>query len=1568
MPNWMKSGGAAGVVVALVVAFLATGYSVAEEAEVGTVSGVASGEDGKPFSKAEIYIETYAYSADLDGFVTFRTQADEQGRFVLRNVPVGFATLRAYAPGYSAHTSLVVATGESEQKVALTWQGDELQIKSNQPVFSPGESPRIVMEGLTRRTDVAVKVFGFSDDEIFESRNVYRLARNISRNWYAGGDETEDAPDPVALKEIKHSLTSRDKHGRFAETLELPRLEEGVYVVRAEVDGVVRHQWINVSRLGLITKVSPKGVTGFVVNIESGEPVPNVALDVVGPKGRRAVGRTAADGTVTMTGGPGENGDYVLLARDGGSKAFAMYYWWQDTDGQLAATHVTTDRTIYRPGDEVQFKGFVRTPTPDGYRLPTARTVNVSVYDPDDTQIETESLPLNAMGGFDGSFRTIPELTGSYRLQTEIDGQEYNEWIPIAAYRKPEFRITVTPEEKFYLRGQSARFRVKVEYFTGEPVVGTELSAWASRADVYRWSPFDDEDYEWWAEEGDYSYGGDFIGDFMATTDEKGEAVISVPTKQAENVERPWWWTDSDQVYTLRVSGQDASGRFFEGTGKVDVVRGAMDLSVAFEDYVVAPGAPVNVRLRGNRVGSDAPAAGAVVTLEFGERVWTGKKTRDRKRGEQKVTLDERGEATVSFRPATPGDFYAKATTQDSGGRRITDQDTLWVYQHGARFGGPSADLQLVLDKKQYAVGDTVTAVVRTDKPGGSALVTVESDDVLWSRVVKLEGEATTVTIPVTRQCRPNATVQVCYIREKGYNASQRNLVIDMGEDRLDVQITPDRDVVLPGGVVSYIVSTKDAQGRPVQADVAVSVVDEGIYAIKEDDSDPLKSFYPRRWTSVSTYFSFPEIYLDGDDKSGVDAQVRTEFRDTAHWAPSVVTGPDGTAFFSVQLPENLTSWRATATAVTADAKAGKGRSDVVARKPVMVRLSPPAFMVQDEVQTIGATVSNETGQAQDFEVRLQTEGLDVTGAATRSVTIGSRGSQRVLWQIKAGKPGRANVRVTAVAASTGQNDALEMSFDVKTNGPTLTSYYAGDTTSRAVFTMDHNAGAIGGTMNVSLTPSILGTVLGSLDGLVDYPYGCVEQTMSRFMPAVVVRQLLRSAGISRPDLDAKIERVSEQSQARLRTMQNSDGGFGWWTYDQGDPDMTAYVLEGLYHAEQAGSPVNAHMRDRAIVWSKAAVKNSGRVNDADVARGYARLSYALSLHGVNVSEWQMAVPAVELVKDDSLTLSYIVLAVSATKGNAPDALKKARADAYAQLIKNADETESAMSWPGEWWSEPTAVALQAVLAMEPSSARPAKVLRYLTGKRRGDMWTSTRETAQVVIGAVEYLKRSNEARPAFQATVRVNGNEVGKYSFGPGDVSRQETVTVPVSALRGGQNEVEVVVEGQGRAYFSAKLEEQVYDPNPRPRDSGHGLTIKREYFRMRSQKMEDGTIRLVPSPNAVTSAKAGEVLHCRLTVTSDKPRDYVMVADPAFSGARAIELGDLEPWNWHYWWSNQSYLDDHTAIFMSQINVGANILEYTVRAEAVGNGIALPATVSMMYQPDVRASTGTAKLAITQ
>src|SRR5262249_48317721 len=123
------------------------------------------------------------------------------------------------------------------------------------------------------------------------------------------------------------------------------------------------------------------------------------------------------------------------------------------------------------------------------------------------------------------------------------------------------------------------------------------------------------------------------------------------------------------------------------------------------------------------------------------------------------------------------------------------------------------------------------------------------------------------------------------------------------------------------------------------------------------------------------------------------------------------------------------------------------------------------------------------------------------------------------------------------------------------------------------------------GRVRVQIDPGLAYGLINALDGLVGFPYGCVEQTMSRFMPSILVSKTVKQLGLPPLKLESQIPKIAKDSMIRLARMQHEDGGWGWWENDQSDPFMTSLVLDGLNRCEKAGFEVQKVDRTKALNW-----------------------------------------------------------------------------------------------------------------------------------------------------------------------------------------------------------------------------------------------------------------------------------------------------------------------------------------------------------------------------------------------
>lgn len=1532
---------AAGAIAAGLLAF-----GITEEVPVGGIEGkVMLKENGRTLKGVEVYLSPTEEDQN-ESARRYRLESDEKGRFFVRNMPSGDYTITANAKAHSFDAERVTIGEGGPTVVELLLKPTEpyLNLNASQKVFLPKEQPSFQIDGFLANEKLGIDVYRLNLAEIVKKGSITSLLQAFSR--YANSPE-DPAKYGTKVRHLDHKVTKQDAEGVFVETLSLDPLTEGFYWIRCRSGKVDQGGYLNVSKIGLVTKSGQTKATAYATDLETGMPVENAAVALSVGTNLKQVGMTSPDGTLNFGVPKGEK--QLVVAKKGDSVAVVNFYGnsgdEQNGDGKI---FVYSDRPIYKPGDLVQFKGIARKLVGNDFQVPREGTMNAELRDPDDNLVQTFTLPVSTRGTFNGKFSTNKESKpGLYTLLVTGPGGEGRLDVDIASYRKPEFEITVKPIDKFYVFGQRAKVRVKCEYYFGGPVVGAKVNAYVSRAPDWSWTDEDGTVYM------DESGSGEGVQDFQVTTDDNGEAIIEFDTTRPKPQE---YGSETDYLYTVTVSASEDE-KYFEGTGSVRVTRGTFSTSVDTSEYIGQIGQPVDVTVKAESHEDGKPLVGKVIRIVAGEENWTMNKVSFEPLETIEATTGPDGSAKITYTPKKAGSLVFKTHAVDELKNEIESSGYLYVEGAGVP-ARPGGKLMVTLDKPKYEIGQTAKVLIQTDKPGGFGLLTVEADDVLYQRVINLTQTVTIASMAVEKSFGPNAQVSVAYIKDKQFYEASQEMILKLSEQKLKVELTPDRDKVQPGETVTYTVSTKDQADQPVAADVSLGVVDESIYAIKEDQTNIFTGFFPRRTILVQTSYSFPEIYLDGGDKGGGNIPIRSKFLDTAFWQPTVQTDANGEAKVSVTLPDNLTTWRATAVAVTDKTAVGIGTKEIVASKPLMIRLQTPSYLVVQDEQRISAIVQNDTGQAAEVKVRLQIKGLKLDGDTTQSVRVEPGKPATVEWKATADVTGTAEVIATAEIAN-GATDGVKHSFEVKPHGREFQEVQAGMIKGQASFdvTVRDGADANTGRLVLNLSPSIATTLVQSLDGLVQFPYGCVEQTMSRFLPAILVDKTLKETGLSRPDLTAKVPAIAADGLTRLARMQHGDGGWGWWEYDESDPFMTALVLDGLQRARAAGFKINESMLTRGLDWAAKRFDAEAGKNDSRRDRVY--LCYALAANG-RIDDAKKA------FKFDFKLAGAPDLALAAMTANllGPDYADKKSA-LVGQLKSIAVVTPQTAKWkeePYAWGQESTALALAALVKLDPGSELIPKTVRYLMSARRGQYWFSTRDTAYVLVGMTAYLRQTKELESTGGTfVVYLNEKELKRVTFDKQSLLKPDLqITVPMKELASGKNTVRIEQSGNAVCYYAADLKQVVPDDKLGTMMNNSDLTVKRTYYRMESRRMEDGTVKLLPSDRPVDEVRSGDVIKVVLSVNSGSDREFVLLEDPVPSNCRVTERdAPYQDEQWGWWWASTVILEDRVAFFARELEAGPHEFSYIMRAEGDGKSNSLPTRVGNMYDPTDIAST---------
>ncbi|HEX8144116.1 MAG TPA: alpha-2-macroglobulin family protein [Pyrinomonadaceae bacterium] len=680
--------------------------------------------------------------------------------------------------------------------------------------------------------------------------------------------------------------------------------------------------------------------------------------------------------------------------------------------------------------------------------------------------------------------------------------------------------------------------------------------------------------------------------------------------------------------------------------------------------------------------------------------------------------------------------------------------------------------------------------------------------------------------------------------------------------------------------------------------------------------------------------------------------QVRSDFRSTVFWQPDVVTDQQGVATVKVKYPDSLTGWQATARVASAGNQFGIGSANTRTKQPLIVRLQAPRFFLVGDQVTVSAVINNNTDQPLKATPELSAEGLTISGrlvdgklttSAPPAVDVKANGEARVDWLVNVTRSGAAKIRVTA--RGDQYSDAMENNFAVYEHGIEKFLYKSGKLrANEAIVRLDVPAARKPEStqLTVQVAPSMAVTMLDALPYLIDYPYGCTEQTISRFLPAVITAKTLKDLGLS-PEVamsrvfggiepasaaathpDGKrslkqLDAITRQSLERLYGMQHEDGGWGWWKDDESDHFMTAYVVWGLVLARGANIEVDSEALDNAVEYLDQELVEE----EASLDR-QAWLLHALAAHHAaeekdqdDMSESQTkAFENLWANRDKLNAYTRALLALSAhyfgyqdkamtLVRNLENGVKIDRTPDTSVIQRGAqssDPTEMATAHWGEdgiyyRWSdggvEATSFALRALLTVDPQNRLVEPVTNWLIKNRRGAQWSNTRDTAITVLALNDYLRRSGEGKPDLEYEVLVNGRSVVSKRLAAADaLSAPSQFHIPRELIRDGANEIRILRKGgTSPLYFAAQasffsLEEPI-------KAAGNEIFVRREYFKLvgRPTLLKGYVYDRVPLRNGEDVA-SGDRIEVVVTIEAKNNYEYLLFEDLKPAGFEAVEV----------------------------------------------------------------------------
>jgi uncharacterized protein YfaS (alpha-2-macroglobulin family) len=1465
--------------------------------------------------------------------------------------------------------------------------------------------------------------------------SLYRLDRADfvllnGRDWWERWQKFQPGPenlirqwtDPVnpKLNEYLASAVPLAKDGKSA-------LRPGFYYVEVQAPGVreaMRHILV-VSQANVTLKITQSEALVWVTDLASGQPAPGLDVAVIGSAGRvLASGRTDNDGVFVSKLTPANERDpwapILAIAGPDDSPSASSTAWsegiapWQfglPSEPYLDPyrVYVYTDRTIYRPGQTVYFKGVLRGDDDGRYSLPSdVKTMQVAVRDDKGKELFLSNLPLNDMGTLHGEFRLSDDASlGFYDLSAQVGERTFGTGFRVAEYRKPEFVVTVSMDREEYVQGDEITAQVAASYYFGGPVADAAVTwrlmsqdhyfTWPENTDSppalgQRYYDFYDADYE---SRGEQTVYGELVTASQGTTDAAGMFTFKLPADIATR--------KNSQVFTLEASITDPSNQEVSGRSSAIVHKGLFYIGLAPQEYIGTVGTESRVDVL-TVDAKGAPVSNVPMTIVFLELEWynvqqqadDGRfywrwKLEETPVYTTTVTTDAAGTAIAAFTPEEGGSYRVRAFARDRRENEIRSSTYLWISSRTfVSWRQENNDrVELVTDKRSYKPGETARLLIPSPFQGQvKALLTVERGHIFSHRALTLQSNSDQLEIPIVSEYAPNSYASIVIIKGTdrsnpipSYRVGYVNLDVSAQEKELTIQIAPDRTTSYqPSSKATFDVRATDFEGRGVEAELSLQLVDLSVLALTSGaQGTMLDHFYRERGLGVRTGATLA-ISVDRyrqqaqppAGKGGAGAQldsdvIRKRFLDTAYWNAEVRTDAQGEARVTVDLPDNLTTWRASAKAVTADTLVGDGVADIVTTKDLIVRSVAPRFFVLGDQVQLGAIVHNNTAEILTVDVSLDGAGITLEDGPQR-VEIAAHGNQTVKWQAKVTAAGSAVL--TWRAASGRLSDALQLTLPAYHYSTPEVVATAGQVSSgqprvETVILADR-LDPSQGELTVQLDPSVAASMRDGLKYLEEYPYDCIEQTVSRFLPNVITYRALKKLGVTNEQLEAALPQQVSVGLQRIYALQHYDGGWGWWLADDSNPFISAYVLLGVSEAARAGFAVDSDVMARAAAYLQG-VLDSPNASGTYHSNTRAFILYVLAEYG----QGDLGRTVALYEKRESLDIygkAFLLMALRTLEPEEERQVKTLLSDLTSAAILSATgahwEEEETDYWTMNTNTRSTAMILEALVRADPENALIPNVVRWLMTARKGGHWETTQETAWSIMALTDFMVATGELQGDYDYQVTLNGSSLGQGTVTVQDVDRTRRLVIAVQDLL--RDEINYILlerlapraqqTGEGQLYYSLHL--RYYLPAEDVAALNRGIVVSRQYALLDAPEMP------------IDTAKVGDVIRVKLTIIAPNDLHYLVVEDPLPAGCEALDLSlkttsaayqdpQLTRQNGRppYWWyfAESELRDEKAVLFATYLGKGTYEYTYLIRSSIPGRFLAMPTLAYEMYFPDV-------------
>ena len=1259
------------------------------------------------------------------------------------------------------------------------------------------------------------------------------------------------------------------------------------------------------------------------------------------------------------------------------------------------------DRNLYRPGDTVRTNTVIR--TEDWKSPPAGLPMKIRLLLPSGKEYSSLQQKLSAAGSFESRFILPPTImTGLYTLEvlTGNDVLLTSEQISVEEFIPDRMKVTVTAAPKTVKPGQDVTASITAVNLFGPPAADRKFEVEFS----LKQKAFSAPKYP------DYSFTIN-SGERRKSTNEDGESSESALTSRFEKTVREGM-TDAaghgTAAYTIpdfhdlgTLEGVafttvfDETGRPVNRLATFDVQTQATMFGIGNLPDLIGTKQALTVKLLALTPAGKPTSAQADIKVV--RKLWEtvlerqgGRYVYNSQQRDQVILSQSRAvgaETSFSFTPIYSGEYEVRVS-RPGASSYVTQR--FYAYGYGDTQANSfevnnEGEVTIEADKPKYAPGETANLLLKSPF-AGRILVTVERANVLDHFYVTTDGKAAEVKIPIKAEHVPNVYVTATAVR--AHTAQDRlpltvargflPLTVEKADSRLPVAIAA------PAASRSQTWQTVEITTAP-RAQLTLAVVDEGILQLKNYQTpDPHAHFYQKRALEVSAFdvypFLLPELGTSSSGGDAADMARRTNpvpnrrVKLVANWSGVLTADGDGKVRYRVRVPQFSGALRIMAVAYKDDAF-GSAEFTMKVADPVVISTALPRFMSPGDSIDVPVTLTNTTNKQLNVDTRMKISGpieaaepLMSDGSypvKTRpvgyAVPVPANTEKRVTYHIKAGQSiGTGSITIVATAYSPSSSPNGTSSKEVFTETIEIPVRPAASLEKRT------GSGVIAGgaTLPLNLKTDFLPTSLSSrlvvsrspltefskdLRYLLQYPYGCLEQTVSAAFPQLYYADLAATLQ-QKTGAAAKAQRYNpnyhvQEAIRKIESMQLYNGSLSYWP--GGDYDnwwATAYAAHFLQEAQQAGFAVNKSVLDKVLKYLAFRLKKretepyqyfdvSNIARQRTIAsREIAYSLYVLALAGrqdpVAMNYYRANRP---LLTEDS---RFLLACTQRLLGNQR---------AFRELLPTRFGSERAAkrALDGSFYSpiRDEGLILNALVSTDPTNPQIPSLARQLSRQMKAAPWLSTQESAFALL-ALGKIARQN-ARSTATASLFIDGKPAG--NFDGKDLTIRNVANRNVSIRTAGSGSLYYFWETEGISASGQVQEEDAYLKVRRQFLTRDGVSLGTPSFRQNDLVVVRITLEAGDAAGEIKNVAITDLLPAGLEI--ENPR-----------------IGALRELSWATNASTPDYLDvrdDRINLFTTATSTPKNFY-YLCRAVSKGTFKLGPVNADAMYNAEYHSYNG--------